>query len=215
VRKWLTVVLVSAAALALSCGHGQQLVSITVDPQTETFGASNIPVSADAGLNVQLRALGNYLYPPATKDITNEVTWVSNTPQMVTVNQTGLITATGLECGATVVSATVTTSSSNDVSPPGTIVTGSMTANVTCFTGTGPVLTVDFAGKGTGTVTSSPTGLSCTTTCSAGFTTGSTVVLTATANGVFGGWAGCDITSGNVCTVLDLTNNRTVTATFN
>jgi hypothetical protein len=46
-----------------SCGHDQQLVSITVQPQSETFGAANIPVSADAGLSVQLRALGTYIHP--------------------------------------------------------------------------------------------------------------------------------------------------------
>jgi len=217
VRNWLLVILVCAvAALVLSCGHGQILTSITIDPATETFGASNIPVAADAGLSVQLRALGNYDYPPATKDITNQVTWASNTPQMVTVNQTGLITATGLECGGTLVSATVTASSTNNTSPPGTILTGTMTANVVCFSGTGPTLTVEFApATGTGTVTSSPAGLACTgNPCAASFPTGTNVVLTAAPNSVFVGWLGCDITSGEVCTVLNLTNSRTVTVTF-
>jgi len=54
-----------------SCGHEQQLVSISIQPQTETFGASNIPVSASAGATVQLRAIGNYIHPPVSKDITN------------------------------------------------------------------------------------------------------------------------------------------------
>src|SRR5690349_15670061 len=96
---------------SLSCARDQQLVSITVQPGTETFGAPNIPVSADAGLNVQLRALGNYIHPPVTKDITDQVTWASNTPDMVTVNSTGLITATGNSCGGTLISATVNTNS--------------------------------------------------------------------------------------------------------
>ena len=119
-----------------ACGHDQQLVSITVVPDVETFGATNIPVQDDAGLNVQLRALGSYIHPPVTKDITNQVVWVSNTPQMVTVNSTGLITATGQACGGTIVTATVTTNrSSGNVSSNGSLVTGSMTANVVCPTG--------------------------------------------------------------------------------
>jgi hypothetical protein len=119
-----------------SCGHDQQLVSIEIQPGTETFGAANIPVSADAGSNVQLRALGTYIHPPVTKDITDKVTWTSNTPQMVTVNSAGVLTATGLACGNALVSATVkTNSSAGGLSSSGAIVTGNMTANVVCFTG--------------------------------------------------------------------------------
>ncbi len=120
-----------------SCGHDQQLVSITVQPNKEVFGAANIPVSADAGLTVQLRAIGNYIHPPVSKDVTNQVVWSSNTPDMVTVDAaTGLITATGLACGDTLISATVTTNHSiGNVSSSGAIVTGTMTASVVCFTG--------------------------------------------------------------------------------
>jgi len=39
------------------------------------------------------------IHPPVTKDITNQVTWNSNTPDMVTVSSTGLITDTGFSCG--------------------------------------------------------------------------------------------------------------------
>ena len=120
-----------------SCGHEQQLVSISIQPQTETFGAPNIPVSANAGATVQLRAIGNYIHPPVSKDITNQVVWTSNTTDMVTVDAaTGLITATGLACGDTLISATVTTNHSiGNVSSSGAIVTGTMTASVVCFTG--------------------------------------------------------------------------------
>ena len=198
-----------------SCAHEQQLTSITVQPKTETFGAANIPVSADTGLNVQLRALGTFIHPPVTKDITDQVTWNSNTPDMVTVTPAGLLVVTGVACGSALVSATVTTNkSSGNLDSSGAIVTGNMTANVVCF-GSGPTLTVNFSpGPGSGTVTSSPSGLSCATTCSAQFTSG-TVTLTATPNGsTFGGWSGCDSTSGQACTV-NLTSDRTVTVTFN
>jgi hypothetical protein len=131
--------------LLTACGHDQQLISITVQPATQNFGATNIPVSANAGANVQLRALGTYIHPPVTKDITSQVTWNSNTPQMVTVSSTGLLTATGLACGSALVSATVTTNkSTGNLSSSGAIVTGNMTANVICFTAAGhaPVVTV-------------------------------------------------------------------------
>jgi Bacterial Ig-like domain (group 2) len=136
-RNWLRLILVCTAVMFLpSCGHDQQLVSISIQPATETFGASNIPVSADAGLSVQLQALGTYIHPPVTKDITNEVTWASNDIQMVTVNSTGLLTAVGDTCGSSLVTATVNTNkSAGNLSSSGAIVTGTMTANVTCFTG--------------------------------------------------------------------------------
>jgi Bacterial Ig-like domain (group 2) len=119
-----------------ACGHDQQLVSITVEPATETFGAANIPVDLDAGLSVHLRALGTFIHPPVTKDITAQVTWTSNTPQMVTVDATGLLMATGMACGNALVSATVNTNkSAGNISSSGAIVTGTMTANVVCFTG--------------------------------------------------------------------------------
>lgn len=128
-----------------SCAHEQQLTSISVEPSTENFGAADIPVSANAGSSVQLRALGTYIHPPVTKDITSQVTWTSNTPDMVTVSPTGLLTATGLACGSALVSATVTTNKSiGNLSSSGAVVTGNMTANVICFTakGSSPRMTV-------------------------------------------------------------------------
>ena len=227
-RKWFSIAaLVASATLLLSvssCGHSQQLVSITIQPASETFGMANIPVIDDAGLAVQLRALGNYIHPPVTKDITNQVTWASNDTQMFTISSKGLLTATGFVCGSSLVSATATTNSSvGGLSSSGAIVTGTMPANVVCFTGTGggggPVLTVDFTGNGTGTVVSSPVGLNCASTarsCSASFPSGTTVTLTATPVGSssFGGWSGGCTNSGSACT-FSLQSNTTVTATFN
>ncbi len=227
-RKWLSIVILVAVAGLLfgvnSCGRSQELVGIQVQPSSETFGASNIPLIFNAGAQIQLRALGTYIHPPVTKDITSQVKWTSNTPQMVTVNSAGVITVTGEACGATLISATVTTNnSSGGISSSGSLVTGFMTANVVCFTSSGgagsPALTVTFAGKGSGTVTSSPSGLSCASpsACLAQFASGTTVALTATPNGgsLFGSWVGCDTTTGtNPCDVT-MTSNRTVTVTFN
>jgi hypothetical protein len=228
-RKWFSVAALVVAAVVLlsisSCGNPQELTSIAIQPGVETFGASNIPVIENAGATVQLRALGAYVHPPVTKDITNQVTWSSNTPDMVTVNSTGLITVTGGPCGGTLISATVNTNAdTSGLSASGAIVTGYMTANVVCFTGnTGgsgggePTITVSFAGAGAGIVTSTPDGLSCASTdvsCVASFPTGTPVTLTATPVGtsVFGGWTGgC---TGGTCTLV-LQDDTTVTATFN
>src|SRR5438067_11934582 len=108
--KWLSVaapVVVGGVLLSLaSCGRDQQSVSIQVQPTTETFGDANTPPPLDAGLQVQLRAPGSYLHPPVTKDITSQVTWSSNQPQMMTVDSSATSTAGGPSCGSTLSAAT-------------------------------------------------------------------------------------------------------------
>jgi hypothetical protein len=200
-----------------------------VQPNTETFGDASTPPPLDAGLQVQLRALGTYIHPPVTKDITSQVTWSSNDAQMFTVDASGMLTVVGQACGSTLISATVTTNtSSGGVSSHGALVTGYMTANVVCFTSSGsgggasgPTITLTFGGTGTGTVTSNPVGLSCASSaasCAATFPSGTNLKLTASPNGTFGGWSGgCDSTSGSGldCLINNLTAPRAVTATFN
>jgi phospholipase C len=77
-------------------------------------------------------------------------------------------------------------------------------------------LTVNVAGGGTGTVTSTPAGISCPGTCSATFTGNPQVTLTATPGTgfSFGGWSGTGCSGTNsTCTVSIAGSN--VTATFN
>lgn len=78
-------------------------------------------------------------------------------------------------------------------------------------------LTVTKAGAGSGTVTSSPAGINCGATCSANYTTGTSVTLTATpsAGSTFAGWSGGGCSAGTgTCTVI-INANTAVTATFN
>jgi uncharacterized protein (DUF2345 family) len=77
-------------------------------------------------------------------------------------------------------------------------------------------LTVTKAGSGTGTVTSSPTGINCGSTCSYQFVAGTNVTLTATpdSSSIFGGWSG-DVVSTNATTTITMNSNKSVTATFN
>jgi hypothetical protein len=225
VRKWFSLTLVCAVAFLIpNCGHEQQLTDISIQPAVETFGSTTTPVSANAGSTVQLRALGSYIHPPVTKDITSQVTWASNTPDIATVSSTGLLTATGVACGNSLVSATVMTNkSTGNISSSGALVTGYMTATVVCTTGSGggggPLLTVTFQGNGAGTVNSSPPGLSCASSpcITTNFGSGTTVALTATPNtgSTFGGWFGCDSPASNPVCVVTLTGNRNVAVTFN
>jgi len=75
-------------------------------------------------------------------------------------------------------------------------------------------LTVIKIGSGSGTVASNPAGIDCGSTCSASFSSGTPVTLTATAdaNSVFIGWSGDpDCSDGAVTMNAD----KTCTATFN
>jgi hypothetical protein len=210
----------SCLMATLSCARDQQLVSVSVQPSTETFGDSNTPLSADAGLSVNLRALGTYNHPPVTKDITSLVTWTSNTPQMVTVDSAGVLTATGLACGNALVFATVrTNSSAAGLGSSGAIVTGGMHANVVCLgsngSGGNSNLNLTVGITGSGTISSVPAGLGCSFNCVGTFPSGTAITLTATPTGsaTTASWVGCDSMNGNVCTVTLLTN-RTVSVTF-
>src|SRR5437867_3474448 len=76
-------------------------------------------------------------------------------------------------------------------------------------------LTVNKAGLGSGTVTSSPPGINCGTDCSEPYPSGTVVTLTATPAllNVFTGWDGCDAVSDTTCTVT-MSRARSVTASF-
>ena len=78
-------------------------------------------------------------------------------------------------------------------------------------------LSVTKSGVGTGTVTSSPSGINCGSTCSAGFAGSASVTLTAQpgANSAVGAWTGCDSISsdGTQCSV-DMTVNKSVSVAF-
>jgi len=76
-------------------------------------------------------------------------------------------------------------------------------------------LTIQLAGTSTGTVTSAPAGITCPSTCSASFNSGSSVKLTAVpAKGAyFAGWSGACKGTGS-CT-LTMTVSKSATATFN
>jgi Divergent InlB B-repeat domain len=79
----------------------------------------------------------------------------------------------------------------------------------------GPTLTVSKSGAGSGTVTSSPAGISCGTSCSASYVSGTQVTLTASpaAGSTFTGWTGGGCTGTGTC-VVTMNAATTVAANF-
>ncbi len=75
-------------------------------------------------------------------------------------------------------------------------------------------LTLSVSVTGSGTVTSSPAGINCGSTCNASFAPGTQVTLTATpaSNWDFGGWGGACSGAGNC--VVTMNTAQSVTATF-
>jgi uncharacterized repeat protein (TIGR01451 family) len=80
---------------------------------------------------------------------------------------------------------------------------------------TAHTLTIQKAGGGSGTVTSSPAGIDCGTDCSESYIPGTAVTLTATAdaNTTFSGWSGA-VTSRANPLQLTMDADQTLTATF-
>jgi hypothetical protein len=206
-RVALILSLILPMAFLPSCGRPQQLTSISVQPTSVTFEG--------VGAQVQMRALGTYEHPAATKDVTNNVAWTIDVKNLATVTSTGLVTATSV-CGSGNVIATYNNAPGN---PSGSVVTGSASiagsgqGTPTCNSAT---LTVAIVGNNTsnGTVTSSPAGITCPSTCTAAFSLGAQVVLTASTTG-FGGWQGCDSlgTTPNIC-IITMNGSRNPSVTF-
>jgi len=95
---------------------------------------------------------------------------------------------------------------------PGTV---SVLINNTATAPSTFTLTVSKAGTGSGTVTSGDGRITCGATCSASYTSGTVVTLTATPafGSIFTGWSGCDAVSGTTCSVT-MNGTRSATASF-
>ena len=132
-RKWFSIAALLVAAVVLlnlsSCARSQELVGITVTPQ-----GSSITIAGpdpDEQVSTQFTALGSYIHPPETKDITSKAVWTTNTPSIIALdpNQPGLVTTTGQGCGTNLgVTASVYSNPSNPSA--GSVVVGAATINV-------------------------------------------------------------------------------------
>jgi hypothetical protein len=213
------LVAVGAALSLPSCGHQQKLVSIQVTPSTVTFLAPN-------AVPAVLQAYGTYNHPPETKDITEQVTWATNVPDLLVLTPIagGEQVAPNGICGIAGVSATAqegTGGAANIMVGYGTMTIDGTALNCPGASGsTTGELVVTPAGTGTGTVISSPSGISCPgTACGALFSPPNNVVtLTATSgpNSTFSTWTNCSPANSNPCTVTVAAGGLVnVVATFN
>ena len=110
-----------------SCARSQQLESITLTPADSTITLSGV----GQVVGTQFTALGSYIHPPETRDITSQAVWATNSPSIITLdpNQPGLVNTTGTGCGTNLgVSASVYSDSSNHSA--GSVVVGTATISV-------------------------------------------------------------------------------------
>ena len=126
-----------------------------------------------------------------------------------------LSTAGGCSVSGTTVTLTASGTCTIMASQPGNAVYDAAPDVARSFTVVQPsyALTVTLAGVGTGSVASSPAGISCPDACAATFVSGTVVTLTATpaAGSLFMGWSGACTTSP--CSVT-MSAAQSVTATF-
>jgi hypothetical protein len=193
--------------------HERKLVSISLHPN----GGFEFP-TPDPGAQGVFTALGSYIHPPDTRDITDKVTWKTDVPQLLKIEAGVVSPQPGNVCGIADVSASMS-DGGNLVIAFATVVVNDPT-NPNCPGGstTRGVITVAFEGVGTGKVISSPAGITCPAqTCGAQFNLGETIVLTATphSGSTFGGWTGCDDENGMTCSVIVRKGSTSITATFN
>jgi hypothetical protein len=178
----------------------------------------------------------------ATTNVLNRfIAGSSSTPFTLTVTKSGTGTGTitsspaGISCGSscsatfdsgTVVNLTATPDSGSTFAGWSGACTGTGACSVTMdaaksvganfSANAGPfTLTVSKSGNGTGTVTSTPSGISCGTTCSASFASGTVVSLAATpdSGSTFAGWGGA--CSGTGACSVTMNSAQSVSATFN
>src|SRR5262249_18486297 len=104
-----------------SCGFKRKLVSIDVIPDKATLGGP--------GLSLQFQAIGNYIHPPDSRDITTSVIWKSAAESVVSITSTGLATS-GFDCGDNI---TITATGHSDPHDSSSgIVVGTAAVSVTC-----------------------------------------------------------------------------------
>src|SRR5271166_1195405 len=156
------LVAVGAVLSLPSCGHDQKLVNLEIHPGTFTFLDPYAPPPA-VNVTEQYTALGTYIHPPATMDVTNQATWKID-DGIVTMSTPGLFTAAPGYCGGGNISASVPegTGGAGNILIAYATVTVNNPEVSTCPGGnTEGTLSVQITPNGGGTVTSLTYGINC------------------------------------------------------
>jgi hypothetical protein len=126
-----------------SCINGPSLTSIVISPATFATALVLLPNGEPAPASeqfwTQYTATGYYTHPghqPTTKDITKQVTWLSYTPLLVTINSSGVATVAGTAIGFSQIAASmpgfhgdvISNASVFTVNPPTNFVTTDVTS---------------------------------------------------------------------------------------
>ncbi len=187
----------------------QTLLIKVVDPLTIT--TANLTAQQNTAYSLALEATGG-ISPYASWDIVP--TWATNNgnlpPGLVINKSTGVISGTPTSCGTFLVRIKIVDSWTK----PNQAI-NDFQFNVGCASGK-YMLMVQKDGAGSGTVTSSsPSGVSCGTTCGMELSHNSSITLTATpaAGSYFTGWSGACSGTSAICTIT-MGANMTATASF-
>ena len=188
-----------AIFLAVSCGKSSSSNPPPASVARLALTPASVSLTVGADQTVQASAFDASGGPVASFP----VVWTLSDPSVASLTISRLsVDLHGVRAG----SATLTAAS------------GSIAANApVTVTAAAPQVELDVSlgGTGSGLVTSNPAGIACGTTCSARFSAGAPVTLSASAAGgsSFAGWSGACSGTGS-CTVT-LTSNTTVGAVFN
>jgi len=114
------MVLIAVASFLMGCGFKRKLVAIEITPNGVTITGT--------GLIVHFKAVGLYIHPPDTRDITNSVVWDSAAPQIISIDPSTGIAVSGAGCGTNItISATAY---SNPETKSGAVVIGQVPITV-------------------------------------------------------------------------------------
>lgn len=217
-NRWLKSLLSAALALIatswLSCGQDHKLVAIEIQPAAGFKFPTPDPNSQGV-----FTAIGTYVHPPGTADITSKVTWKTDVPQLLVINGGVVSPQPGNVCGIADVYANFN-SGGNFVTNFATVIVNDSTRAI-CPGGsaTQAVVTVSITPSDGGVVTSVPAGIACggSGVCGAQFTIGSTMALIATPSGVhtFKAWSGCTSSTRTTCSILVPLGGTSAAVTFN
>lgn len=232
--------IVSSSPGGINCGSDcTESFSIGTSVTLSAAPAAGHAFSGWSGSDVSCPGTGNCtLSMTSARDVTATFTQIALPNYTLQVNRSGSGTVTsspgGIACGSTCSASYVSSTAVSLAAAPtaGFVFTGwsgggcsgtgacsvSMTAARTVSATFVPATyTLTVGVTGSGSVSSSPAGISCGGDCSEAYTSGTSVTLTATAASghTFSGWSGSGIAcSGTGSCTVSMTAARNVTATF-